>query len=41
MTIAIHWILEIFVLRVAIMTRAVMNVTPLLVNWIVPGSANL
>lgn len=41
MTIAIHWIFEILALSVAIMTSAVMKVTPLFVSWMVPGSASL
>lgn len=32
MRMAIHWILEILVFKVAIMTKAVMKVTPLLVS---------
>jgi len=41
MMMAIHCVLEILAPSAPIMTRAVMKVTPLLVSWMVPGSAIL
>lgn len=40
-TMATHCSFEMLVSRAAIMTNAVMKVTPLFVSWMVPGSAIL